>query len=275
MAPRLFVAASFAVLALQASADVSTDTCADGECAEENSLLSVRTEHWNLTKYMNFWNVKMCINRKGHPFPCGDGQCCGDVCKAEGDLCCRNTNGNFFPCQQGGSCCGNACAAPGSKCCNKGKPGYEYPVAKGDACTSDSVTCINSHGDKFQCGRGSSCCGDICVAPGDVCCHSGKHSFACAHGNKCCGNSCQAPGSKCCQTRGLAYPVTKHTKCAGWKQGSITCINRRGQEFQCGAGSSCCGDICAGAGSACCQNQHGNDFVCAAGMRCGKNACIS
>lgn len=265
-----------AVFAWAIQASALADKCAEGECmTEESSLLVVNSPKRNMTKWFGWWGVSTCINRQGMLFPCGDGQCCGDVCKAEGDLCCVNDNGNFFPCQGGGSCCGNGCAAPGSKCCNKGRPGYEYPVSKGTACASDSITCTNSNGDSFQCGAGSSCCGDICVGPGDVCCHSMEHSFACGSGSKCCGNSCAAPGSKCCRTRGVSYPVTQATKCAGWNSGSIPCINRRGEEFLCGAGSSCCGDICAGPGSACCENQNGNDFVCAPGSRCGNNICIA
>merc|ERR1711879_1137397 len=135
----------------------------------------------------------------------------------------------------------------GSKCCNKGKPGYEYPVAEGTACTSDSVTCINSNGNEFQCGAGS----------------------------QCCGNTCKAPGSKCCRTKGLNYAVAEGTKCAGWNSGSIVCTNRYSAEFLCGAHSSCCGDLCAGAGGVCCQNEEGYDFVCGAGSRCGKNVCLA
>merc|ERR1711870_140136 len=179
-------------------------------------------------------------------FACGDGECCGQVCKAEGDLCCK-----------------------------KGKPGYEYPVAEGTACTSDSVTCINSNGNEFQCGAGSTCCGDICSGPGGVCCKGSSSNFVCGPGSQCCGNTCKAPGSKCCRTKGLNYAVTKGTKCAGWNSGSIVCTNRYGAEFLCGAHSSCCGDLCAGAGGVCCQNEQGHDFVCGAGSRCGKNVCLA
>merc|ERR1712157_343537 len=83
----------------------------------------------------------------------------------------------------------------------------------------------------------------------------GGGNFVCGGNSKCCGNSCQAPGSKCCITKGLNYPVTKGTQCAGWNSGSTVCHNRRGDEFLCGAKSSCCGDVCAGAGSPCCQNE--------------------
>lgn len=262
-------------MAIQVAECAQSESCSDGECMnEDSSLLAVRPPKWNITKWFDHWGVSTCHNRFHVPFPCGDGQCCGDICKAKGDLCCKNDNGNFFACGRGGSCCGNACAAKGSKCCNKGKIGYEYPVAKGTACTSDSVKCRSGH-RTFECGAGSSCCGDICVGPGDVCCENMGHNFVCGKGNTCCGNSCTAPGSKCCRTRGLNYPVTKATKCAGWSSGSIECHNRRGEVFLCGAGSSCCGDICAGPGSACCKNAQRHDFVCAPGSRCGKNACLA
>merc|ERR1711992_270144 len=217
-----------------------------------------------------------CHNRRSEAFQCAAGDSrCGDVCVAAGDVCCTNVNGNNFPCQgKGGQCCGNACAAPGSKCC-KGKRGYEYPVAEGTACTSDSVTCTNSDGNAFQCGAGSSCCGDICSGPGGVCCKGSSSNFVCGPGNQCCGNTCQAPGSKCCHTKGLNYAVTEGTKCAGWNSGSVACKNRYGAEFLCGAHSSCCGNLCAGAGGVCCQNEDGEDFVCGAGSRCGKNVCLA
>jgi len=244
---------------------------------EESSLLAVNAPKWNLTQWFNKWGVGMCINRQGKPFPCGDGECCGDVCKAKGDLCCKNDIGYSFPCQKGGSCCGNACAAPGSKCCNKGKKGYAYPVSKDTECAEDSsVRCRNSQGKEFLCAAGNTCCGDVCAGPGSTCCNTGAAAgFPCAPGNRCCGNTCVAPGSKCCRTKGLDYAVTKATKCAGWASGSRTCINRYGSEFWCSKDSTCCGDVCAGAGSSCCKNAEGNNFVCAPGSRCGKNVCVA
>jgi len=270
---------TLSLLAIQVSADAQVETCSDGECMnnEESSLLAVKAPKFNLTKWFGGWGVNMCFNRNLHAFPCGDGQCCGDVCKAKGDLCCRNDVGYYFPCGKGGSCCGNACAAKGSKCCNKGlfKKGYEYPVSKGTKCADAPVKCKNSQGNTFQCGAGSSCCGDICVGPNSTCCHSMKHTFVCGPGSGCCGNSCVAPGSKCCRVKGLDYPVTKATKCAGWFSGSVPCTNRQNQEFLCAAHNTCCGNICAGPGSSCCRNAQGADFVCAPGTRCGKNVCVA
>merc|ERR1719296_639661 len=176
--------------------------------------------------------MNSCINEQGKFFPCGAGECCGNACKAEGDLCCKNHKGYLFPCQKGGDCCGNACAAPGSKCCNKVKKGTQ--CARAGAPPPKSVTCKNSQGNKFQCGAGSSCCGDICVGPGGTCCKGFGHSFVRGPNNKCCGNSCEAPGSKCCITKGLNYPVAKGTECAGWNSGSVKCRNRYAQEFLCG-----------------------------------------
>merc|ERR1712160_151419 len=46
----------------------------------------------------------------------------------------------------------------------------------------------------------------------------------------------------------------------------------KGDEFQCGAGSSCCGDICVGEGGACCQGSNHN-FVCGSGSKCCGNTC--
>merc|ERR1719330_915954 len=91
--------------------------------SEETALMALRPPKGskNTTEWFDRWGVKMCRNNEGLEFACGDGECCGQVCKAEGDLCCRNDLCDAFPCQAGGECCGNACAAPGSKCCNKGK----------------------------------------------------------------------------------------------------------------------------------------------------------
>merc|ERR1719356_1344542 len=99
---------------------------------EDSSLLAVRPPKWNITKWFDHWGVSTCHNRFHVPFPCGDGQCCGDICKAKGDLCCKNDNGNTFPCQRG------------SKCCDKGRPGLtKYPVSKGTKCAQvhKGVTC--------------------------------------------------------------------------------------------------------------------------------------
>merc|ERR1712209_164162 len=79
-----------------------------------------------------------CVNRDKVPFQCAaNDRCCGDVCVAQGDVCCVNVHGNFFPCQgKGGQCCGNACAAPGSRCCRS--PFVErsrwYPVSRDTQC---------------------------------------------------------------------------------------------------------------------------------------------
>merc|ERR1719512_279018 len=181
-----------------------------------------------------------CTNRHGTPFQCAaNDRCCGDVCVAQGDVCCVNVEGNFFPCQgKGGQFCGNACAAPGSKCCRS--PLVErsrwYPVSKETKCSfslleeddaspeqleddRDAVPeeggamlveidsaaptqCTNRHGTPFQCAAGDSCCGDVCVARGDVCCVNVEgYSFPCqGNGGQCCGNACAAPGSKCCRS---------------------------------------------------------------------------
>merc|ERR1712190_384993 len=136
----------------------------------------------------------------------GGDKCCGGACSAQGDLCCKNVNGDSFPCQGGGECCGNACAAPGSKCCKPlGPRSAWYPVSEDTPCLHKSTQCRNDQGKKFECAAGDRCCGGACVA----------------HGDACCENACYAPGSKCCWSPWVAkarwYPVTKATKCAfGW-----------------------------------------------------------
>jgi len=241
-------------------------TCPDGDCGgEETSLLSLR----NVNKTTK--STGQCKNRFGVEFPCGDGECCGDICRAQGDLCCKNSDGQNFPCGGGGSCCGNACAASGSKCCT-GANGYKYPAA--DCSADDYVECTNTRGHSFLCAAGNSCCGDICVAEGGACCQNAAGSnFPCGAGSRCCGNACAAEGSKCCNNNGAKYPVSQATQCASTSKPSVECTNRYGDIFPCGAGSSCCGDLCAGSGSGCCKNSNGHNFVCAPGTTCCGDAC--
>merc|ERR1719362_1189948 len=96
---------------------------------DENSLLALRSKSSS---------GKTCHNVNGDPFQCAEGYtCCGNACKAPGDLCCENAEKYKFPCQgNGGSCCGNACAAPGSKCCKVGEKRLWYPVSKDTQCRS-------------------------------------------------------------------------------------------------------------------------------------------
>merc|ERR1712027_180875 len=178
----------------------------------------------------------MCTNSLGHSFDCGGGvdTCCGDGCKAPGDMCCTNANNDKFPCH--GSCCGNACAAPGSKCCRVGNFTEWYPVSYDTQCRSlvaqsgviaevprqrqggmlqASGRCTNSHGHEFDCGGGvETCCGNGCKAPGDVCCTNANNDKFPCHGS-CCGNACAAPGSKCCKVGNFTewYPVSDDTEC--------------------------------------------------------------
>merc|ERR1719362_1532297 len=168
---------------------------------DENSLLALRSKSSS---------GKTCHNVNGDPFQCAEGYtCCGNACKAPGDLCCENAEKYKFPCQgNGGSCCGNACAAPGSKCCKVGEKRLWYPVSKDTQCrsptsgkSSSGKTCYNVNGDPFQCAKGDTCCGNACKAPGDLCCENAeKYKFPCqGNGGSCCGNACAAPGSKCCK----------------------------------------------------------------------------
>jgi len=193
-----------------------------------------------------------CVNRNGTAFQCASAdRCCGDVCVAQGDVCCVNVQGDFFPCQgKSGQCCGNACAAPGSKCCRS--PHVErsrwYPVSihtqcsfslldedeegtdeqrRGDAPAAllesedaAPTQCLNRDNVSFQCAANDRCCGDVCVAQGDVCCVNVQGNFfPCqGKGGQCCGNACAAPGSKCCRSpfveRSRWYPVSRETQCA-------------------------------------------------------------
>merc|ERR1719203_2084898 len=169
---------------------------------------------------------------------------------------CVNVNGDRFPCGAQSTCCGNAGAAPGSKCCRPhGRPRREwYPVSVGTQCAGsierEAVFCVNSVGDRFPCGAGSTCCG----------------------------NACAAPGSKCCRPHGRPrrewYPVSADTQCAGsddqeqeqdvvtpsypdrvdeTEHAAVTCLNGNGDRLPCGAQSTCCGNACAAPGSKCCR----------------------
>jgi len=56
---------------------------------------------------------------------------------------------------------------------------------------------------------------------------------------------------------------------------SHVCTNRHGAQFQCSPDSSCCGDICVGAGGACCKNRYGNNFACGKGSSCCGDVCAA
>lgn len=255
----VFLAAAFVV----ASADnvCRGDACVD----EETSLLSLRSA-------VAVKGTK-CNNRFGVEFACGEGECCGDICMAKGGTCCQNALNADFACAEGNTCCGNACAAKSDKCCEDEDTGYKFPAT---TCPADAVQCTNRQGNQFICGEKSSCCGDVCVGAGGVCCvNEYGNNFPCGEGSTCCGNSCAAPGSKCCDVKGVKLPVTKDTQCPGGSATSITCTNRNGAEFYCGENSSCCGDICVGAGGQCCTNDNGNNFACGANSRCAGNICLA
>jgi hypothetical protein len=98
----------------------------------------------------------------------------------------------------------------------------------------------------------------------------------CAKDNTCCGNTCAAPGSKCCSnSQGYKYAVTAKTLCPDEMPQSIECTNRHGAKFRCGPDSSCCGDICVGAGGACCKNRYGNNFACGKDSSCCGDVCAA
>merc|ERR1711879_527604 len=103
MALKTIAAAASFLVAVRAS---EAHACVNGEClnsaeSEEASLLAFKTSRtFNLSKWFSGFGISACFNDRGHFFPCGDGQCCGNSCKAKGDLCCRNSLGDSFPCQK-------------------------------------------------------------------------------------------------------------------------------------------------------------------------------
>jgi len=122
------------------------------------------------------------------------------------------------------------------------------------------------------------------------------NDFPCGAGSSCCGNACAAAGSKCCKPQGRPmrewYPVTESTECSDppvpapstpaakapfWlAMGMANCRNRRGEEFPCGETGKCCGDVCADQNDLCCRNSNGNDFACqGGGGSCCGNACAA
>lgn len=248
-----------------------------------------------------------CTNTYGVDFACGiNSTCCGDVCVGEGGACCSNEHGNSFACGAGSSCCGNSCAGEGSVCCSH--DGHQYPVAAQTICPTEVLftsmsssvkkdapkaaaksavpkgvaeliskgmlkTCSHN-GYTTHCPSDQECCGHSCMPANSVCCtneHDAK--FQCGAESTCCGNACAAPGSKCCENnQGYKYPVSEATTCA--VDMSITCnTGTHDQVFYCGVNSTCCGDVCVGAGGQCCHNQWGHAFGCGASSACCGNTC--
>ena len=275
-----------------ASGFAAAEVCTSEDCAgEETSLLSLKGS-------ISAKRGTQCKNRFDQPFPCGPGECCGDICMAAKGVCCTNDLGNSFVCGEGSSCCGNACAAPGNTCC-EGATGYKYPVAT--ECTETAQSCFNREGQEFWCAASSSCCGDVCVAAGGTCCQNTfGNDFSCGAGSSCCGSGCVAPGGKCCAVDGVEFPEAEGVPCPASVPGiaqleatpapspapvtqesfletssSVTCFNRYATKFWCAAGSGCCGDICVAPGGQCCVNEHGNNFVCGSHSRCAGNICLS
>jgi len=137
--------------------------------------------------------------------------------------------------------------------------------------------CRNRFGETFPCGETGRCCGDICANDQDVCCKNvNGNDFACdGDGGGCCGNACYAKGSKCCKVGSFSewYPVSQDTECTAKSSSGITCTNRFGDKFRCGANSRCGGDICVTKESKVCKNANGNDFACGPNSHCCGNAC--
>ena len=143
-----------------------------------------------------------------------------------------------------------------------------------------SITCTNLDGNKFLCGKGSSCCGNSCTT-GPCCKNYDNYKFGCGAGSKCCGNACAAPGSKCCNTgvfgqkTGYQYPVSKDTKCVK-TQLSKECRNHKTKaKFWCAPDDQCCGGACVAQDGVCCINENNDGFPCAKDNMCCGNVCAS
>jgi len=253
---------------------------------------------------------KTCHNSQGTEFVCGiNSTCCGDICVGEHDVCCFNENNNSFACGEGSTCCGNVCAAPGTYCCNQ--DGNSWPVLDAShcdplplpplPCARDAALIQESEGHaafpravveyleeqgvvqichhehlNITCAADQVCCGLTCMPADSVCCENDLNfKFQCGAGSTCCGNACAAPGSKCCtNAQNYQYPVLEGTDCL--TEHTITCnTGTLNQTFYCGGNSTCCGDVCVGAGGACCANEYNNFFACGAGSSCCGNACMA
>jgi len=128
---------------------------------------------------------------------------------------------------------------------------------------------------EFLCPVAHTCCGGFCAPIGAQCCQNthGVH-FQCGESSTCCGNACAGAGSKCCtNVHGYQYPVTQDTMCED--EICRKCTNQQGTDFICGINSTCCGDVCVGAGGVCCYNGNGNSFACGSGSSCCGNACAA
>merc|ERR1712176_345141 len=133
------------------------------------------------------------------------------------------------------------------------------PVLQNIANNKGTRVCFNHDNNVFWCAAQDSCCGNGC-ATGPCCTNYDNYEFGCGKGSECCGNACMSADSKCCKTpsTGYEYLVTKDTECN--KDQSVQCFNKHGAAFLCGAGSTCCGNSCAGEGSKCCTNSNGYKY---------------
>jgi len=156
-------------------------------------------------------------------------------------------------------------------------------VKSSEVATEDAslgVTCKNLNGDKFLCGKGSSCCGNACTT-GPCCKNYDGYKFGCGKGSSCCGNACAAPGSRCCNTgffgfkTGYQYPVSKATECVKTELSTMCKNPATKAEFACAPDSKCCGGACVANGGKCCFNEYKEGFPCAEGNFCCGNVCAS
>lgn len=144
-----------------------------------------------------------------------------------------------------------------------------YPAGPSDW----NVSC-DHNGYAFSCFYTRKCCGRMCIDRDAVCCENTVGvNFPCDQYSSCCGNACAGLNSKCClNVHDYQYPVPRGIPCE--TDLSIRCENRFGETFPCFQSSSCCQDICVGAGGKCCFNKHGSAYACGEGSDCCGDVCV-
>merc|ERR1739844_145115 len=193
-------------------------------------------------------------NRQGTQFSCAGGDsCCAGACVGMGDVCCKNVNGDGFPCQgQGGGCCGNACYAPGSKCCKSHfKPKSQwYPVTKETKCADGFVGFTQEEANETSDST-------LDVAPADEFIDLAQEEVI----------------EEATEISDSTSDVTSETR---RRLPPTHCRNRQGTSFECAGGDHCCVGACVGRGDVCCVNVNGDGFPCqGGGGGCCGNACYA
>merc|ERR1712228_334363 len=170
-----------------------------------------------------------CRNREGTRFNCAAGDsCCAGACVHKGDICCKNVNGDGFPCQgQGGGCCGNACYAPGSKCCKSHfKPKSQwYPVTKETKCADGFVGFTQEEANETSDST-------LDVAPADEFIDLAQEEAI----------------EEATEISDSTSDVTSENR---RRLPPTQCRNRQGTSFECAGGDHCCVGACVGRGDVC------------------------